>query len=257
MKIVTRIEQQTDLITGLVKELEVEKSYRGIERLVQLILQALLDLGLMVISALGGKTPERYSDIGEVLSDMDVLSRNEEKLLRSMAGMRNILVHAYADIRRDLVANSVDKLKDDAIRISRILRKSLEGKAVDPQIADETVNLSKVFKGRVEAAFLFGGRAKGYSMKGDYDVAVYFGRHFDLYELGGLLIDIAEALNISEDQIDLISLDSAPPKMIIEALKGKIIFMEDDYALFKLRLKASLELLDMNVIPKNRIIGDQ
>ena len=103
----------------------------------------------------------------------------------------------------------------------------MEGKAVDPQIAEETDNLSKVFKGRVEAAFLFGGRAKGYSMKGDCDVAVYFGRPFDLYELGGLLIDIAGAFNISEDQIDITSLDSAPPKTIIKALKGKIIFMEE------------------------------
>ncbi|MEM2865380.1 MAG: nucleotidyltransferase domain-containing protein [Candidatus Bathyarchaeia archaeon] len=111
---------------------------------------------------------------------------------------------------------------------------------------DESLDLSEVFKGRVEAAFLFGGRAKGYSVKGDYDVAVYFGRPFDLYELGGLLIDIAEALNVSEDRIDLISLDSATPKMVMEALKGKIIFMKDEYALFKLRLKASLESLDVN-----------
>ncbi|MEM3677931.1 MAG: hypothetical protein QW176_07285 [Candidatus Bathyarchaeia archaeon] len=51
---------------------------------------------------------------------------------------------------------------------------------------------------------------------------------------------------MSEDRIDLISLDSATPKMVMEALKGKIIFMKDEYALFKLRLKASLESLDVN-----------
>ncbi|MEM3677930.1 MAG: HepT-like ribonuclease domain-containing protein [Candidatus Bathyarchaeia archaeon] len=178
LKIMARVDQQIELVTGLLRELDVERSYRGIERLVQSILQALLDLGLMVISALGGKAPERYSDMG-------VLGRSDGGLLRSMAGMRNVLVHAYADIKRDLIMNSVDKLKGDAVRISGILRESLGGKSVDPEIADKSLNLSGVLKGRVEAAFLFGGRAKGYSVKGDYDVAVYFGRPFNLYELGG------------------------------------------------------------------------
>jgi len=44
----------------LVKELEKESSYRGMERLVQLIVQSLVDLGLMVISALGGRMPKGY-----------------------------------------------------------------------------------------------------------------------------------------------------------------------------------------------------
>lgn len=38
-------------MTELVKELEKERSYRGTERLVQLVIQALLDLALMVIAA--------------------------------------------------------------------------------------------------------------------------------------------------------------------------------------------------------------
>jgi uncharacterized protein YutE (UPF0331/DUF86 family) len=41
--------------------LKMRGSYRGIERLVQLIIQALLDLGVMIISALGGKIPKAYS----------------------------------------------------------------------------------------------------------------------------------------------------------------------------------------------------
>ncbi|MEM2962597.1 MAG: HepT-like ribonuclease domain-containing protein [Candidatus Bathyarchaeia archaeon] len=123
-----RVDQQIELVMSLVRKFDVEKSCRGIERPVQLILQALLDLGLMVISALGGKAPERYSDIGGILSDMGVLGRSDGDLLRSMAGMRNVLVHAYADIKRDLIMNSVDKLKGDAIRVSRILRESLGGR---------------------------------------------------------------------------------------------------------------------------------
>jgi uncharacterized protein YutE (UPF0331/DUF86 family) len=43
-----RVRKQVELVEELLGELETEKSYRGIERLVQLIVQALLDLGLMV-----------------------------------------------------------------------------------------------------------------------------------------------------------------------------------------------------------------
>ncbi len=246
LNIMSRINQQVELIIDLVKELETEKSYRGIERLVQLILQALLDLGLMVISVLDGKTPKKYSEIGEILFNMGILSENDAALLKSMAGMRNILVHAYTNIKRDIIKASVEDLRKDAVRISNILKKSLEGKSIDPQYTNDLTKLRGVFRGKVKVALLIGGRAKGYSMKGDYDIAVFFGRPFNLYELGSLLINIAKALNVSEDQIDLINLDSASPEMMLEALSGKIIYVEDEYILFELKFKALIELLDMS-----------
>jgi uncharacterized protein YutE (UPF0331/DUF86 family) len=57
LKIIERIDRQVEQVKELVKELDKERSYRGTERLVQLIIQALLDLGLMVITALGGRAP--------------------------------------------------------------------------------------------------------------------------------------------------------------------------------------------------------
>jgi len=52
MDVLERIKRQTSLVEELVRELEVEKSYRGVERLIQLVIQALLDLGLMIIATL-------------------------------------------------------------------------------------------------------------------------------------------------------------------------------------------------------------
>jgi hypothetical protein len=181
-----------------------------------------------------------------LLSDLDALGEKDAKLLKSMAGMRNILVHAYATISRDLITNSSTSLRNDAPRIAKALKGSLEGKAVDPPSkADLMDSLSRVFKGRVRAALLFGGRAKGYSLKGDYDIAVYFGRPYSLYELGELVIGIAEALKVQEDQLDVISLDSATPEMMLEALDGKLIYVDDNYILFELRVRAFMELLDL------------
>jgi len=64
---------------SLLSDLRVERSYRGIERLVQLVIQAMLDLGLMFISALKGKRPKAYSEIGYILQDLDVLEERETK----------------------------------------------------------------------------------------------------------------------------------------------------------------------------------
>ena len=82
-------------------------------------------------------------------------------------------------------------------------------------------------------------------MKGDYDIAVYFGRPYGLYELGELVVDVAKALGVREEQLDVLSLDSAAPEMVLEALGGEPIYVEDDFVLFDLRLRAFMEWLDL------------
>ena len=74
MKIMERISKQVRLINELLSELSTETSYRGIERLVQLVIQALLDLGLMVISAFKARRPNRYSEVGYILRDLGLIN---------------------------------------------------------------------------------------------------------------------------------------------------------------------------------------
>jgi len=246
LKVIDRIDRQVDQVAELVRELESERSYRGTERLVQLAIQALLDLGLMVISARGGRTPKGYSEVGDLLLDLGALGESDSKLLRSMVGMRNILVHAYATVKRDAVSDASRSLREDVPRIARAMRQSLNEKVLDPPPPGEScVSLRKVLEGRVDAALLFGGRAKGYSMKGDYDIAVFFGRPYDLYEMGRLVVDAAKALGVREDAVDLLVLDSAAPELVLEALEGEVIFTRNRYALFELRLRALMEYLDL------------
>ncbi|MGC8998149.1 MAG: type VII toxin-antitoxin system HepT family RNase toxin [Candidatus Bathyarchaeia archaeon] len=246
LKIMERVDQQVNQLTELVKELKSERSYRGTERLVQLVIQALLDLGIMAISAVGGRTPKGYSEIGTLLADLGLLDEKDAKVLKSMAGMRNLLVHAYAIVDKNILISSASRLVEDAPRIAKTLREGLKGRTIDPPAVDEMQrNLQEVFKGRVKAAFLFGGRAKGYSLKGDYDISVYFGKPHDLYDLGELAIDVAKALNVDEDKVDIIDLDSATPEIVLEALNGTPLFVEDEYVVFELKVKAALALLDI------------
>jgi len=246
LRLIERIDRQLSQVQEFVKELQNERSYRGTERLVQLTIQALLDLGLMVISALGGRTPKGYSEVGDLLSDLGALEETDSKLLRSMGGMRNILVHAYATVSRDVVSDASRRLRDDGPRIAKALRRSLDGREVDPPVPSKLAeSLKRVFEGKVDAALIFGGRSKSYLMKGDYDIAVLFGRPFDFYEMGGLVVEAAEALEVPEDAVDLLALDSAAPEMVLEALEGNVIFARDTYVLFGLKLKALMEYLDL------------
>jgi uncharacterized protein YutE (UPF0331/DUF86 family)/predicted nucleotidyltransferase len=246
LKVRERLSKQAEQVVELVKELKEEKSYRGVERLVQLIIQALLDLGIMVITTVGGRTPKSYSEVGELLADLNLLNEEDAKLLKSMAGMRNILVHAYAAVSREIVTSAGKKIVEDAIRIEKAIKAGLKDKVLDPpSFHTLQKELYNVFKGRAKAALLFGGRVKGYTLKGDYDIAVYFGRSHDLYDLGELVVDVARALKIGEEEIDLVDLDSAAPEIRLEALQGKPLYVEDEYVLFELKVRSILDLLDM------------
>jgi uncharacterized protein YutE (UPF0331/DUF86 family) len=246
MEIRERLVKQASLIEDLVKELEIEKSYRGIERLVQLILQALLDLGAMVISAMGGPRPTSYSEIGRILKDAGAIGGEEAETLRSMAGLRNLLVHAYAVVRRERVLEFARRLKVDALKIASSMLKGLERRGVDPPSkADEVVEkIKKVLEGRVVLAYLYGGRAKGYSLKGDYDIAVLLKEPCDLYEIGEIVVEVAEALGVKEEDVDVVCLDALPPEHVLEALDGLPIIDEPRLA-FELKVRALLLLLDM------------
>ncbi|MEM1589373.1 MAG: hypothetical protein QXZ68_02845 [Candidatus Bathyarchaeia archaeon] len=63
--------------------------------------------------------------------------------------------------------------------------------------------------------------------------------------MGELAVDLANKLNIEEDKVDVVDLDSAAPEMVLEALDGIPLFVEDDYVVFELRVKAILALLDI------------
>jgi len=245
--ILERIKRQADLVDELVKELEVEKSYRGIERLVQLVIQALLDLGLMIIAALGYRRPRTYSEIGYILRELEMVSEDEAETLRSMAGLRNILVHVYANIDRNKILEYAESLKVDVARIKSNLLRGIENKPLDPpsgEIGELVEKLRSVLKGRVKLAFLYGGRTMGYSLKGDYDIAVLIEHGCDLYRLGELVVDIAKTLGVPEENIDIVCLDALPPEHLLEALGG-VAIVSNSALLFELRYRAMLQLLDL------------
>jgi len=250
LKLVERLEKQVELIRSLVEELRAESSYRGIERLVQVVIQALLDLGLMAISVLGGRRPSSYSEIGVVLYELRILDEEYAQLLKAMAGLRNILVHMYSGVDRDKVLEASKRLVRDAPAIATAILEAVRARGVDPQnhpgpgLEEFVSKLREVLRGRALLAYLFGGRVKGYTLKGDYDIAILMPEGYTLFDLGILQVDVARALGVDEELIDIVCLNSAPPELVVEALSG-VPIVEDPVMRFEVEVKALRELLDM------------
>jgi len=250
VRVLERLRRQVELIEEYVRELEYERSYRGIERLVQLVVQALLDLGTMVIAALNGPRPRSYSEVGAILRSLGVLGDEEADLVRSLAGLGNVLLHGYAVIDRGRVVEFASRLRGDATRLASAILRGAEGRPVDPggpgpSGLEYTVGRARgVLAGRVLLAYLYGGRVKGYSLKGDYDVAVLLRGPCDPYEVGKLVVDLAEALGVGEGEVDVACLDALPPGLVVEALSGVPVVEEPSLA-FELRFRALAELLDL------------
>ncbi len=243
MQVLRRIEQQVDVVKELGLELTCESSYRGLERLVQLTIQALLDLGLMVLSAMGF-SPKGYGDVASLLGQLGVLGSNDAKLLKAMAGLRNVLVHAYVSVSREIVDKASKKLPEDATKIADKILSSARQRLRDPQgITDEIIDaLREVLKDRVIAAFIFGSWIKGYGLKGDVDVAVYLGRRPDPYEVGALMADLCDALG--RDDVDFLVIDDCDNvALAYEAVQGRPV-VGDEAEILWLRTKIASQYMD-------------
>lgn len=97
-------------IDGMVKEIrslplesmkQFEEETRNIwaaESCLRRALEALLDVGRHILAKSFGKGVSEYKEIAEELGQMGVLSDSEARVLRTLAGYRNRLVHFYHEV---------------------------------------------------------------------------------------------------------------------------------------------------------------
>lgn len=82
------------------------------ERLIQLVVDIAFDINGHIIVARLGRAPETGRQSFLDLATAGVLDTDLASSLAPSAGLRNILVHHYIDVRHDLVASSIgDVLK--------------------------------------------------------------------------------------------------------------------------------------------------
>ena len=99
---------------------------RGIERLLQLMVEVASDINNLLILHVGEKVPESYYDSFIALSKIKVLNSNLAKELAKTAGLRNRLVHEYGEYKDEIVYRNIKKFCIIYARYIRFVQKFIE-----------------------------------------------------------------------------------------------------------------------------------
>lgn len=75
----------------------------AVERELQIVIEACLDIGHHVISREGLRRPGDYRDVFAVLREAGVIQAELGRRLEEMASFRNRLVHGYLDVKPERV----------------------------------------------------------------------------------------------------------------------------------------------------------
>ena len=73
-------------------------NFQATQHLLQVAIEACLDIGSHIISAIGTRRPKDYKDIFLILGEEQILTAEFAKKLIHMASFRNRLVHIYLDV---------------------------------------------------------------------------------------------------------------------------------------------------------------
>lgn len=94
--------------------------YGSAERFLQLTIEALNDMGSHVIADLQLGMVESYRDVPRILVKHEYISSDLGELWIQMIGFRNVLVHDYLDIDRNLVYRVLQENLEDISRLRRV-----------------------------------------------------------------------------------------------------------------------------------------
>ena len=87
--------------------------YGSSERFLHLSIECLIDIANHIISDMGYRKPSSNKEIFEILFENKIIDSNLKESLSNMAGFRNILVHDYINLDREIVYDILNNnLKD-------------------------------------------------------------------------------------------------------------------------------------------------
>ncbi len=82
------------------------------ERLEQTTVDLAVDINAHVAASLLGRAPETGRESFYAAADAGAIGPDLAEMLAPAAGLRNVLVHRYTEINREIVASAVDELLD-------------------------------------------------------------------------------------------------------------------------------------------------
>jgi len=107
------------------------KVQRIVERTLQMIIEACVDIAAHIISDRGYRIPKTYADTFKVLYEREILKEDLFKAMEKMAKFRNIIVHHYSTIEPEIVIGILKKNLDDLLQFRDAILKSLERESTE------------------------------------------------------------------------------------------------------------------------------
>jgi len=135
-KIISKLENLSDYYKILKDVQKINKKsfindyhfYSLAERYLQLCIEIMLDVGKMIINNQNLKKPEDNQSVFSVLRDEKVISQELHRQLSGIANFRNILVHDYEKIDREIVYDNLQKNIEQFTRFRKEIAKYLTKK---------------------------------------------------------------------------------------------------------------------------------
>jgi uncharacterized protein YutE (UPF0331/DUF86 family) len=102
------------------------------ERNIQFCTEFLIDLSSYILSKLDIEIPETYKEIVEKIYVIKIIDDDLKDKLIDIVGLRNIIVHMYADVKAELIFDNLEEIiKILKISIKKLLEFCKE-KSIDP-----------------------------------------------------------------------------------------------------------------------------
>lgn len=98
---------------------------RGIDKTIELIADAIIDIALMIISEKGFDKPEDSRDAIGVLEKNKVLNKNLSGKIQDLISFRNLLVHRYGKIDENLEYDNLQENHEDIVLFVKEIEKFL------------------------------------------------------------------------------------------------------------------------------------
>jgi len=106
-----------------IEEVKRDKDLQWIlERGIYLLIQNLFDVLAHIVAADFKENWDYYTDIAEILFKNKVISKEDEQILKQMAGFRNRLAHEYLSLDTEILVDIVNNRLSDFSKFMLIIK---------------------------------------------------------------------------------------------------------------------------------------
>lgn len=77
------------------------------ERLLEITIQAMIDIGTHIISSRSLRKPQDYHEVFDILVENRLLPKGLLQPLHAMVGLRNVLIHEYLEVDKQVLHKTI------------------------------------------------------------------------------------------------------------------------------------------------------